>query len=202
MSVDRAAPIGVVLAGGVGRRLGGGKATVGLNGRPLLDYPVAALRGAFGEVVVVAKKSTELPPLGDVAIWIEPDEPRHPLAGIVCALERAETRAVFACAGDLPLVDAELALAVAGADTEGAVAIVPAAGGRLQPLFALYLPQARAPLSLALAQRPSAPLTATVAALAPRVLEIADERPFFNVNVPEDLLTASALIDSGDAPAS
>jgi molybdopterin-guanine dinucleotide biosynthesis protein A len=195
MTVDTEAPIGAVLAGGIGRRMGGNKATVGLNGRPLIDYPVAAMRGAFADVAVVAKADTDLPALPGVTIWIEHDEPRHPLAGIVRALELAGTRPVFACAGDLPFVSAKLARVVAGAGAAGAVAIVPHAGGRLQPLFALYLPQARAQLSAALEQQPPKPLTAIVAALAPRVLELADARPFFNVNAPEDLLTAAGLID-------
>jgi len=32
------------------------------------------------------------------------------------------------------------------------------------------------------------------------VLELHDERPFFNVNAPEDLLTAGGLLDRHDAP--
>ena len=46
--------IGAVLAGGSARRIGGGKATVELHGRPLLHYPLAALRMALDQVVVVA----------------------------------------------------------------------------------------------------------------------------------------------------
>jgi molybdopterin-guanine dinucleotide biosynthesis protein A len=195
MTVDTSAPIGAVLAGGIGRRIGGNKATIGLNGRPLIEYPVAAMRGAFEDVAVIAKADTDLPVLPGVTIWIERDEPRHPLAGIVRALELADTRPIFACAGDLPFVSSQLARLVADADAAGAVAIVPHAGGRLQPLFALYLPGARAQLAAALEQQPREPLSATVAALAPRVLELADERPFFNVNVPEDLLTAAGMLD-------
>src|SRR5215210_7377438 len=96
-------PIGAVLAGGRSRRMGGSKATADLGGRPLLAWPLEALRAVLGDVVVVAKGSTELPPL-DVPVWVEPDEPMHPRAGIVHALERAHGRAVLACAVDLPLV--------------------------------------------------------------------------------------------------
>lgn len=76
--------IGAVLAGGDGRRIGGDKAVVELDGRPLLHYPLAVVRAALGNVAVVAKSATSLPPLDSgVAIWLEPDEPRHPLAGIL-----------------------------------------------------------------------------------------------------------------------
>ncbi|MBB4664150.1 molybdenum cofactor guanylyltransferase [Conexibacter arvalis] len=195
------APIGVVLAGGRGRRIGGGKATVELHGRPLLSYPVEVLRAALGEVAVVAKADTELPPLPDVPIWIEPDEPRHPLAGIVHALAAAEERPVLVAAGDLPFLTAELVGRLARADAHGRPAVVPRAGGRLQPLLARYERAAAAPLAAAL-RRPDGALTDAVEALAPKVVEVADERAFFNVNLPEDLLTAAALMDRPDDRAS
>ena len=101
--------VGAVLAGGAGTRLGGAKAGALLAGRPLLSYPLAALRAAVGEVAVVAKAGTELPAVGyGVLIWREPDEPRHPLAGVVEALRRAHGRPVVVLACDLPFVTAEL----------------------------------------------------------------------------------------------
>lgn len=188
------APIGVVLAGGEGRRLGGGKAVVALGGTPLLCYPLAALRAALAEVVVVAKRDTELPPLPGIAVWSEPDEPRHPLTGIVHALEHAGGRSVLVCAGDLPFVTGTLVRTLAQEDARGAPAVVPRAEGRIEPLLARYDFAARAPLAGALHDGQGR-LTEIVAALEPRLLDVEDARPFFNVNVPEDLLTAAALLD-------
>ncbi len=189
-------PIGVVLAGGAGRRMGGGKATVALHGAPLLTYPVAVLQQALPEVVVVAKPDTELPPLPGIAVWSEPPLPRHPLTGIVHALAFAGGRSVLVCAGDLPFASAGLARELADADARGAPAVVPRAGGRLQPLFARYDPAALEPLAAELeAPERLGRLTDIVAALQPRLLELDDERAFFNVNVPEDLLTAAGLMD-------
>lgn len=195
------APIGIVLAGGAGRRMGGGKARVELHGIPLLAFPVAALRTVLAEVVVVAKPDSALPPLAGVPVWTEPQEPRHPLAGIVHALERADGRPVLICAGDLPFVTPALVERLVAAPADGRPAVVPRAGGRLQPLLARYLPAAHAPLAAALAAPDgSGPLRELVAALDPRVVEVTDERSFFNVNAPEDLLTAAAWLDRG-APA-
>lgn len=184
-------PIGVVLAGGAGRRIGGAKAALALDGTPLIAYPIAALREALGDVAVVVKRTTELPALPGVAIWIEPDAPRHPLLGVVEALRRADGRAVLVCAADMPFVTAALVRELATVDACGAAAVVPRAGGRLQPLLARYEPAALAALEAALAAAGS--LTDVVARLGPQVLDVADERPFFNVNAPEDLLLASAL---------
>ncbi|MGB0094561.1 MAG: NTP transferase domain-containing protein, partial [Solirubrobacteraceae bacterium] len=103
-----AEPIGVVLAGGSGRRMGGSKATVQLRGRPLISYPLEALQRALREVTVIAKADTELPQMPGVTVWIEPTTPRHPLVGIVQALALAAGRPVLIVAGDLPFVTAEL----------------------------------------------------------------------------------------------
>jgi len=198
-------PIGVVLAGGLGRRIGGGKAVVELHGTPLIRYPLRALQAVLAEVVVVAKQGTALPPLPGVPIWIEPAAPRHPLAGVVHALEAAGAasgieglgRELLVSAGDLPFVGPDLVELLARADAHGAPAVVPRAGGRLQPLLARYTPAAHAPLAAALCRDPLPSLQDAVLALEPRVLELDDERPFFNVNAPEDLLTAAGLLDRG-----
>lgn len=201
-------PIGVVLAGGSGRRIGGGKAVVELRGTPLVHYPLRALQAVLAEVVVVAKQGSALPPLPGVPIWIEPAQPRHPLAGIVHALEGAGAtaeldglaREILVSAGDLPFLDPELVERLAHADAQGAAAVVPRAGGRLQPLLARYAPAAYASLEAALRADPLPSLTDAVAALGPRVIDVDDVRPFFNVNVPEDLLTAAGLFDRDGEP--
>lgn len=200
---DTRDPIGVVLAGGLGRRIGGGKAIVELHGIPLLRYPLKALQAVLAEVVVVAKPRTPLPPLPGVPIWIEPAEPRHPLAGIVHALEAAGAtagipemaREILVSAGDLPFVVPDLVEWLVHADAGGAPAVVPCVDGRLQPLLARYGPAAHAPLAAALRRDPLPSVTEAVAALQPRVLELDDPQPFFNVNAPEDLLTAAGLLD-------
>ena len=185
------APLGVVLAGGAGRRIGGEKALVELDGRPLIHYPVAAMHGVLGEVVVVCKESTPLPTFAGVArVWCEPDEPRHPLAGVICALSQTADRPILVCAGDMPLVTADVLRALLAVRAGDAPAVVPRVGGRLEPLLALYRPAALPTLA---AMAPGEPATAVVERLDPLVVAIDDEDAFFNVNEPEDVLRASAL---------
>jgi molybdopterin-guanine dinucleotide biosynthesis protein A len=191
MSSD--APVGVVLAGGRGRRLGGDKAIVELDGRPLAHYPVRALREVCDQVVVVAKRDSLLPPLSGLAdVWVEPDAPRHPLAGVVHALRLATGRAVLVVAVDLVLVDAATLRRLLDADPDGgAAAVVARADGRLQPLCALYRPAALPALSRF---APDARAVAVVAALGPVVVDLPDATVLLNVNAPEDVLQASALL--------
>jgi molybdopterin-guanine dinucleotide biosynthesis protein A len=185
-------PIGVVLAGGRGRRIGGDKAIVELEGRPLLLYPVEALHELCDEVVVVAKRDTMLPPLAGVAdLWIEPDEPRHPLLGVAHALRLAIGRPILVVAVDLPLMDAATLRLIASTDPDGAAAVVPRVHGRLQPLCALYTPAAMAGLADFDAD---ARATDVVEALGIREIQPPDPSAFYNVNRPEDLLQVSALL--------
>jgi molybdopterin-guanine dinucleotide biosynthesis protein A len=159
--------------------MGAGKATVILAGRPLIAWPLDALRAVLGRVAVAAKPDTELPALPRaVEVWREPPIPRHPLSGILEALRRAGGEAVLVCAVDLPLVDAELVRVLAGARARGSLAVVASAAGRLQPLLARYEAASLEPLATVALDRP---LTATVMALDPRVIEV-DSTALLNVN--------------------
>jgi molybdenum cofactor guanylyltransferase len=185
-------PVGVVLAGGDGRRIGGDKAIVELESRPLVLYPIEALHEVCDDVAVVAKRDTVLPALGGIAdVWIEPDEPRHPLCGIVHALGLARGRSVIVLAVDLPLVDGATLRMLVKADRGGAPAVVPRAHGRLQPFCALYT-AAALPMLESFAEGERA--TDVVERLGALIVEPEDDTAFFNVNRPEDLLQASVLL--------
>jgi molybdenum cofactor guanylyltransferase len=173
--------LAAVLAGGRGRRMRGAKTLAQLEGEPLIAWPINAAVAAGLEVVVVAKAGTPLPRL-DVPVWHEPDEPVHPLLGIVTALERAE-RPVLAIACDMPFLTSDL-LARLAAGPEAAVR----AGDRVAPFPARYDPAHLPALRAALARE--APLQATVAALGPVLLDGVDDRVLANINTPEELANA------------
>jgi molybdopterin-guanine dinucleotide biosynthesis protein A len=177
--------IGAILAGGAGRRIGGAKATRMLGGRPLTSYPAVALAQVCDRVAIVAKPGAELPDLPGVERWDdEPAEPRHPLTGIVHALERAGGEPVLVCAADKPYVTAGALRALAAAGTT-AIAV---ADGVLQPVLGLYTPDVLPALRAA---EPDAPLTRTVEALEPRLVPL---RPDLvrSIDTPEDLANAEA----------
>ncbi len=178
--------LGVVLAGGAATRMGGAKMTATLAGRPLVAWPLAAMSEVLEDVVVVAKGDTPLPRLA-APLWIEPDEPRHPLAGVVHALRWAEGRGVVVCAGDLPLVTPADLRALIEA---GGPAAVARGGDRVQPLLARYEATALAPLAAAL---PDAPATAAARALDPTEVDM-PAASLLNVNTEEDLAAAERAL--------
>ena len=168
--------------------MGGGKPARELAGRPLLAWPAAALAEPCDRVVVIAKADTELPGLPGVERWDEPEEPRHPLTGIVHALERARN-AVLVCAADMPYVTADACRALIAASRKPrAPAAVAATERVLQPTFGVYMPAALARLRAADAD---VPLRAAVEALDPARVEL-PAAVVRSVNTPEDLAAAEA----------
>ena len=188
---SRSKPVGVVLAGGVGSRMGGAKATVELAGRPLISYPLEALAAALDDVAVLVKADTELPSLPGATVWVEPQVHHHPVVGILQALALAGGRPVLVCALDLPFVSPELVRRLAAEDPAGAPAVVASRGGAMQPLLGCYQPTALRLLGPAVDR----PLRELVAAIKPRLFEVEDPDALFNVNAPDDLLRAAATLD-------
>jgi molybdopterin-guanine dinucleotide biosynthesis protein A len=186
--------MGVILAGGLGRRLGGSKAVVQLAGRPLISYPLAAVQTALGEVAIIAKADSQLPSLSGVTVWVEPDTPRHPLVGIVQALALAEGRSVVVCAVDLPFVTPELIYRLATTDLRKAPAVVACSGADTQPLLGCYGPRTIELLHESELES-DPPLQDFLASIGPLLLEVGDPEQLFNIDSPEDLLHAAAILD-------
>ena len=138
-------------------------------------------------VAVVAKPDSELPEIDGVDRWSEPAQPRHPLTGIVAALERAG-EPVLVCAADMPFVTADALRELI--DNTRPPATVATSSGRLQPVLAVYTPEALPQLR---ASEPNAPLTRTVESLNPTTIELPEEITR-SVDTPEQLEEAERRI--------
>jgi molybdenum cofactor guanylyltransferase len=180
-----APPVAAVLAGGRSRRMGSPKALVELAGRPLIAWAIAAAQDAGLETVVVAKPGSRLPALA-VPVWPEPEQPSHPLTGVIAALEAAAPRAVVVLACDMPFVPPQLLARLARLD---ALAAAPPGEGFPARYASAALPVLRAGLER------EAPLRAVLAELAP--VEVAAggaEHALLGINDPAALARAAALL--------
>jgi len=176
---------------------GPSKPAVLLAGRPLIGWPLRALGAVCPRVAVVCKLDTHLPSLPDgVLRWNEPDEPRHPLTGILFALERAQAD-VLVCAADMPFIDTgALRTLVAGAGAaSGALAVVAESDGRLEPALAVYRQGALRRLGEAARD---APLTRTVEGLQPARVSLAAE-VVRSVNTLAELAAAERILSDAAA---
>lgn len=138
--------IGIVLSGGLSRRLGsaappGGKAAVRFRGRSFLDIVVAAVAAETGRVVVVAAPGQELPPLASAVTVVRDTLPGGgPLAairdGLAAATRLAPPAAIaFVASCDLPLVRPAVVRAILDRQRSNPSAwVVPFVAGHPQPL--------------------------------------------------------------------
>jgi molybdopterin-guanine dinucleotide biosynthesis protein A len=178
--------------------MGGDKVATRVGGVPLAERAMQAVLEAGLRPVIVAKRDTHLPDL-DAEVLIEADEPIHPLTGIVTALDHVEAPVVVV-AGDMPFVPAELLLRLAHCEAECAVTIAPSG---TQPLLARYTPAVRDRLAQAAAS--DVPVRAAIASLHPTVITSAELSRYgdpelieFNVNTPEDVARAEAILAPSD----
>ena len=182
-----------ILAGGASSRMGAPKPGLDLAGRPMISYAIETAEAAGLAPIVVAKRGAALPPLR-CPVLEEPAEPRHPLAGVIAALEdRAAPIVVLAC--DVPLVPAALLTRLAAVAAPFAMPSHP----RAQPLVARYAPSLLPRLRDELAS--GAAMTAIAASLGGVRLGDADladlgdpEWTFANANDPAELARIGAEI--------
>lgn len=140
--------VGAVLTGGAGRRMGRTKALVDVDGAPMAQWVIAALRGVgCVEVTAIGGDPDELSAL-DAAVIPDDHPGEGPLGGIATALRIHGSHPggdVLVVACDLPFLgpDDLDRLVTAGAADLDADAIV-ARTNRREPGCALWRPSSRA----------------------------------------------------------
>jgi molybdenum cofactor guanylyltransferase len=198
---------GVLLAGGLARRMGGGdKALAMLGGETLLARVLARVRPQLGPVLINANGDAArfaafgLPVAGDSV-----DGFVGPLAGVLTGLEWAAANAPgcdwvasFAC--DAPFVPRDLVarLGRAVAD-DGADLACARSGGRDHPVFGLWPVRLAGALRHAVAVEGVRKVDIWTARyrLARAEFAVDEIDPFFNVNRPEDVARAEKLLARG-----
>ena len=130
-----------VLAGGEGRRMGGPKSVLTLDGRPILDRLLDRL-GWPGPTLLVTAPDREHPPgwrrfTSEVTDSVAGE---GPLRGILTALEQSSTNEVVVLPVDMPnITPAPLAwLAARLRDNPGAAAVMVERNSRIEPLPAAF----------------------------------------------------------------
>lgn len=201
---------GVILAGGLARRMGGGdKALLPLGGQPLLARVIARLRPQVEEVVLNANGDPArfaqfgLPVVADTVEGFA-----GPLAGVLAGMRWAAARGyshVASAAGDTPFFPADLvarlreAAESAGQPIALAATNDPERGLSEHPTFGLWPVDLADNLEEALtvgSLRKVIVWTSRHGA-ARAVFDDAGAYPFFNVNTPEDMAAAERILRRG-----
>ncbi len=138
---------GMVLAGGLARRMGGrDKGLLPLAGRPLFLHVVEALRPQVGPLLINANRNPER--YAEAGLPVVSDLRRDysgPLAGLEAGLQACRTPLLLMVPCDSPFLPGELAARLLAGLGDGELAVA-SCNGRLQPVFALLRRELRASL--------------------------------------------------------
>lgn len=188
----------VVLAGGEGRRIGGGKPLRLLGERPLLDHAIEQARQWSDQVAIALRFKDQL---GDIQASVIVDEQsvEGPLAGLIAALRfgrGAGAQAVLTIPADMPYLPEDLADRLR--ERLGTkVAAIASSAGRLHPICGLWRVAALESLPEYLgSDRRSLRGLADLVGYVEVDWSIQSGDPFFNINSPQDLATAHRRLGS------
>lgn len=193
--------IGVILAGGLARRMGGGdKPLVEIAGRPILQHAIDRLTPQCAALAINANgdparfSAFGLPVVADSVEGFA-----GPLAGVLAGMDFAAARGasdVLSAPGDTPFLPADLLSRLEDARRRtGARIAVAASIGRTHHAVALWPVALRDELRRALVEEGERKVSAFIARYSNAVVEWPADPydPFFNVNRPEDLACAGAI---------
>jgi molybdopterin-guanine dinucleotide biosynthesis protein A len=196
--------VGLLLAGGQARRMGGGDKPLRLvGGRPILDHVIerfapqveCLVLNANGDPARFARYG--LPVVADSVAGFA-----GPLAGILAGLDwaaehRADCPLVASVATDAPFLPRDLVARLRrGLEEAGADLACAASGGREHPVIGLWPVRLRDDLRRALVEEDTRKVDIWTGRYRVAVVPFPDTPvdPFFNANRPEDLDRAEALM--------
>ena len=206
MTIDAfASTPGVLLAGGLSSRMGGGdKPLRMIGGVSLLARAVAVLRPQCDALVLNAN--------GDAARFAEFSLPvvqdsisgfAGPMAGILAGLDwtamhRPDARWMLSVSADCPFLPDDLIARLHDALTADARIAVASSGGEMHPVIALWDVALRDDMRRALIDEDLRRVRAFITRYAFVTAEwpVTPHDPFFNANTVEDLAKAEALVQS------
>lgn len=196
---------GIVLSGGMSRRLGRTKAIEQVGGEPLVTRVIGRLSNVTDEIVVVVAdydQASALPLPDSTRVAVDSYPNSGSLGGIFAGLEKAEGGWGIVMACDMPFINLDLVEEMLDR-RNGFDVVVPILNGRPEPTHAVYsktcLPYIERRLQANDLKIARFFEDVKVRYLPQDVIEKIDPKhlSFFNVNTQEELDLALSLVDRG-----
>ncbi len=201
---EQISTLGVILAGGLSRRMGGGDKTMRtVAGRPILAHVIERLSPQCVSVILNANGDPMR--FGSHGLTVVPDNVPDfagPLAGVLAALDwtalhHPAIEWVVSVAADCPFLPRDLVprMQTERAEKQGELAVA-ASGGQSHPVIGLWKVSLRNELRHALIVEECRKIGLWTARyrLVTSQWPMAPVDPFFNANTPEDVAQANALV--------
>jgi molybdopterin-guanine dinucleotide biosynthesis protein A len=194
---------GVVLAGGLSRRMGGGdKGLKEIGGQPILERVIATIRPQLAALALNANGDSSR--FSSYGLPIIPDGVADfpgPLAGILAGLDWAASELpniayLLSVPTDTPFLPDDLAMRLRQAVREGAELASVISGGQTHPVIGLWPVSLRHELRQALIGENLRKIDRFTARYRLALVEypLTPCDPFFNVNTPEDVELAEGYL--------
>jgi molybdopterin-guanine dinucleotide biosynthesis protein A len=197
----------ILLAGGLGSRLGSSKALQPVAGKPLIKHIIQRVSGLSDEFFVVIARNASRSEYSAILpdfIRVISDEPKgkSPLVGIVTGLRAAKSQYAIVLSCDIPFVNRRVIQLLLDRASGAEAAIPRSREGHLEPLQAVYLSDPMLQeAERALAKGHLSPIDAINNLARVVYISIEDEieridpglRTFFNVNTKQDVATAEMM---------
>ena len=197
------ATLGVILAGGLARRMGGGDKTMrAIAGRPILDHVIERLAPQCASLILNANGDPAR--FGAWGLPVVPDDVPDfagPLAGVLAALDwtalhHPTIEWVVSVAADCPFLPRDLVMRMQAerAMVEAELAVA-ASGDQSHPVVGLWKVSLRDALRHALVVEECRKIDRWTARyrLVTTQWPVTPVDPFFNANTPDDVAEAEAL---------
>jgi molybdopterin-guanine dinucleotide biosynthesis protein A len=188
---------GVILSGGKSTRMGENKAFLSVNGERLIDRTIRLFRNLFNEVIIVTTSPLDYLDQ-DAAIVTDIHPGKGALGGVYTGLFYAREEYAFIAACDMPFLNRPF-IEYMMAQATGYDIVVPTTIKGPQSLHAVYARRCL-PAMRGLIERNHLKITGfypghRMLKIAPEVILSFDpnERMFFNVNTPDDLMNLPTL---------
>ena len=190
-SVNRIDTLGLVLAGGRSRRMGGrDKAWLRLSGKPLICHAFERLRPQVDDIVVSANRHRwayrrmDIDVVSDRPAWAG----RGPLAAIATVLSDLRPRRLAVVPVDAPLAPRDHVAALSAALDAGAQAAAIFDGERQQPLFCLLAADVTDDARSAVEREPLPSMRDWLEGIGVVWINRSHQHALFaNINMPDDL---------------
>jgi molybdenum cofactor guanylyltransferase len=182
---------GVILAGGKSSRYGKNKSFVKVNGIPLIERVIRAMKDVFQDVIIITNTPNEYAYL-TFPMFEDLIKGLGPLGGIYTGLKSLQTRTGFFVACDMPTISQKLIKYMVGNRYDHDI-VVPRIAGRLEPLCALYSQSCLPPIKRLIDARQCQVFRffdeVSVRYIEGEEIRRIDSglRTFFNINRPEEL---------------
>lgn len=199
--------IGIIIAGGRSRRMGGGDKTLrDLGGATVLDRVIAVMRTQCDQIILNANGDPER--FAATGLTVVPDEnsgaadgPQGPLAGVLAGLNWVAAhhpKCLFAVTapGDTPFLPLDLVARLQDMRAEDRSVIACArSGGTVHPVAALWQVALRHDLRRAIAGEGARKMTDFLDRhpVAYADWPVRPHDPFLNLNTPEDFARAALI---------